>query len=307
MASTIKCFWCQTSPEDKGRSEFSRCSRCKSLQYCSSACQRTDWSHHKTECRAISEGKRTAPLSRASISTNTLATSTVPNPDAVYYIKTSIPSTRDISLMGPYWPLDSITQRIRQRLSEFKSAPGVAQFEETLKQTPIFGIEKLVAPLAAGGGTAEFEIIQMKRPEVAEFLLRSPQEPDAERVTYTVYEHTPDLKFPYSAAMASVDFIPVLSLVVHDVFLEQDEAMKAARTLLRELEDQAKTSGKEMKIFPTDEDTFLGAIVGSHVNEKYVIVQRGDGKAVVEPRRILAARHGRAKVKAGSNPFGAFV
>jgi hypothetical protein len=50
------CWWEQCERhgrvDEKIEQMLSRCSRCRTTRYCSSACQKADWAVHKAECKA---------------------------------------------------------------------------------------------------------------------------------------------------------------------------------------------------------------------------------------------------------------
>ena len=44
---------CQTCKQVPENGKLLKCGGCKSVSYCSKECQKTDWSHHKSECTAL--------------------------------------------------------------------------------------------------------------------------------------------------------------------------------------------------------------------------------------------------------------
>merc|ERR1712098_443921 len=45
----VSCANCRTS--EKSEKQFQKCSRCRSVFYCSKACQKSDWPNHKQICK----------------------------------------------------------------------------------------------------------------------------------------------------------------------------------------------------------------------------------------------------------------
>ncbi|NGX32079.1 MAG: hypothetical protein K1060chlam4_00117 [Candidatus Anoxychlamydiales bacterium] len=49
-SSQKHCFWAECPNEDQASLTLMKCSKCKTALYCSTSCQRKDWSQHKIVC-----------------------------------------------------------------------------------------------------------------------------------------------------------------------------------------------------------------------------------------------------------------
>ena len=150
MSTPIACFRCQRYP-DEGESSFPRCGRCKTRSYCSQDCQRCDWKDHKKECQAIADGRppperirTTFRMIRANLSSpNSL------NSDCIYYLKTSKPHIKDISISGPFYPVDSIIEQMKARLIIECSTEGLRALEEIVRTMPVRNMQLSTLPCLA--------------------------------------------------------------------------------------------------------------------------------------------------------------
>lgn len=132
-SSCARCHRTQTQLAEP----MKRCTGCRSVLYCSRECQKLAWKTHKPSCRTTQPGE-TPPVhnnrttmsmsyadfqkigggeSSASASDERDGSS---NRDAetVYYLETSTPHTYDISVSGPYYPLDTIIPQVLRNFGE---------------------------------------------------------------------------------------------------------------------------------------------------------------------------------------------
>jgi len=56
-----RCGFCNSTAQEKGRTELFKCGRCKALLYCSAACQRQHWQTHKRTCQQMQTPPPTLP------------------------------------------------------------------------------------------------------------------------------------------------------------------------------------------------------------------------------------------------------
>jgi len=217
------CHWCQRTAEDVGHA-LQRCSGCKILHYCEKTCQTSDWKHHKEECQTIKAGGPMPRFRRVSTRINGVTmlrpgdpSAFTPDPDTVYYTKISMPHVHDVSVAGPFCPMDSIVQHIEQRCIRENSLPALPVLRETIEGAGIVSLGHIVAPLP-GGQHMTIEIVREKNAQVATFLNDCP--PRSPRPVYTILEQTchPDHE-QILAVLWPHEHIPTLDWKVIKTFL----------------------------------------------------------------------------------------
>lgn len=271
------CLWCFELPDQQGP-QFDRCSRCKSARYCSKLCQRKDWKQHKGECKAISEGSAT-PKPRASISFTAqfLAnTSTPPSPgaDVVYFLKTTKPGIRDVSVSGPYHPLDAIAEQFKARLVAERAIHGFIVFEEALENVPITAIERLNTAIP-NGGRMSFQIIRHSDPNVASYLRSCP--PNEPRSVYAVLNTIVDTEYlEHTDRHPDTSFVPLRDADVHAVFTRREAANRSALHLLEQWKEEI--SGATVDKTVQEDGTVVGFLMQpAGTLRKMVVVHLDDG------------------------------
>ena len=103
MSSTstnLSCARCHTSEQHLAQ-PLKRCRACRTIQYCSQECQRSDWPQHKHHCRQTGGAETGPERTRGTMRVNLFGNTPTPN-DTIYYIKTSTPHLYDISVSGPF-------------------------------------------------------------------------------------------------------------------------------------------------------------------------------------------------------------
>lgn len=155
------------------------------------------------------------------------------DPDILYYLKTSKPHIGDITISGPYYPIDNMIEQIRWRLSQENSPQGSRTFEELLEAPGIGGIEHLNAPLP-DGEVMRLQIQRERNAEVAAALRgRAPGTPLS---TYKVYETVPDPSTHDANYEHEEDFVPLREANIHATFTTKEAATRSATDLVKEWE-----------------------------------------------------------------------
>jgi hypothetical protein len=111
-----------------------------------------------------------------------------PDPDTVYYTKTSLPYVLDVSIVGPFYPLQKMVEHIQSRCGKEGSLPALRILKKTMEDVGIVSLEHLIAPLP-GGGNMMIEVVREKNIEVAAFLRNCP--PGTPRPVFTILKQTP--------------------------------------------------------------------------------------------------------------------
>jgi len=112
-----------------------RCTGCRSVLYCSRDCQKLAWKTHKSSCRAMQAGE-TPPVhsNRTTMSMNFADLGKLANRESsasvsggggdsgeaetIYYLETSTPHLYNVSVSGPYYPLDAIIPQVLHNFGE---------------------------------------------------------------------------------------------------------------------------------------------------------------------------------------------
>lgn len=158
LPTNNSCARCHVSEHDLGI-KMKQCARCRSVYYCGVGCQTEAWESHRTTCRDRASRVTTrltwSELSgwrldgdaiyhpetqSATMPTTDLSRST-DGPDTLYYLETSVPHLYDISISGPYYPLDTIVSQI-----EFHSAT------ECIEGNHLF-----ISPLSDSGANSQLD------------------------------------------------------------------------------------------------------------------------------------------------------
>jgi hypothetical protein len=134
IPTNSSCARCHRT-QDQLPEPMKRCTGCRSVLYCSRDCQKLAWKTHKPSCRTFQSGE-TPPVysNRTTMSMNYTdfvkmaggessgsASNDVGSSDdteTIYYLETSMPHLYDISVSGPYYPLDAIIPQVLRNFGE---------------------------------------------------------------------------------------------------------------------------------------------------------------------------------------------
>jgi hypothetical protein len=254
-----------------------------------------DWKFHKEECLAISEERASGPMRRASITLaeellgDTGITGTgaprSPEVDAIYYLKTALPHRRDVSISGPYYPLETVKGQIMNKLAVEKGTHGYILLEETLENVSIQAVESLQSVLLEGGEIV-FEILRDNNPEVAVFLRSASA--NGHRPVYGVVAQDID-----SAFLARGDrrpeetFIPVQDARVVDAFTTKEAANRLAGHLLDRW--LAETPGATIDKIEQEDGTVVGFLMQPAGTVRKTVVVHSDDELVERQSPTRAA------------------
>jgi hypothetical protein len=138
------CARCHQT-QDQLDEPMKRCTGCRSVLYCSRDCQKLTWKTHKSACHTIQaieappeqNNRTTMSLNfndfsklakeQTSSTDNGDGSSSSDDAETIYYLETSTPHTYDISLSGPYFPLDSIIRQVMHNFGD-ECRPGQFPF-----------------------------------------------------------------------------------------------------------------------------------------------------------------------------------
>ncbi|ORY12359.1 hypothetical protein BCR34DRAFT_600737 [Clohesyomyces aquaticus] len=271
----VPCSRCHRYP-DADEAPFQHCARCKSRHYCSKECQSNDWKLHKTECRSLTKGETVPDRTPLAASENVGSdTPAAPDADTIFYLKTSKPHLKDVSISGPYYPLDATIEQIRSRLVQDKSVYGMSTFEELLRDVSIDGVTKVQAPLP-DGDVMTLEICREKNAWVAAFLRGC--QPNTPRPVYIVLQVIPHPDFVEGRMGDGInsEFVPVVDSDIIATFTSKDAANHAARNLLETWKRETACQGD---IVPQPSGLIAGFIATPDgLPQKIVEVRFEDGK-----------------------------
>ncbi|KAF2740883.1 hypothetical protein EJ04DRAFT_507348 [Polyplosphaeria fusca] len=266
MSDPSPCSRCNRYP-DHNECAFQHCGRCRARHYCSRECQRVDWKEHKGECRSIANGlpAPTGAFGEAKA-------------DSIYFLKTTFPHIKDISVSGPYHPLELVIPQMAARLQYEGSKPGLDMLKDRLESTDTTNMMHLEAPLP-NGHVMEMQIQRYKNPEVAAFLRDGG--PGKAKPTYSVLCSTPDPEFDNLDDVDESDEgnLPLLAASMHGTFLSNEAAIESARVLLTAWEREFP--GSRVYTLPGDDGMLGGSVVGKNgLPIKILKVHYDDGSTV---------------------------
>ena len=150
VPANSSCARCHRT-QDQLAEPMKRCTGCRSVLYCSRDCQKLAWKTHKPSRRTVQPGetppvhnnRTTMSMSYADFQQMGRGESSASASDdgdgsgnrdkeTIYYLETSTPHKYDISVSGPYYPLDAI---IPQVLRNFGEACLHGQYQLPLRHT----------------------------------------------------------------------------------------------------------------------------------------------------------------------------
>ena len=157
-----------------------------------------------------------------------------PDPETIYYLKTSKPHLQDISISGPFYPLKNVVEQMLYRLTVEKSDQGERMLEEIMS-VGLESMEHINAPLP-DGNIMKLQLLREKNAEVARKLPG-----DVWKVTVM----TPDM-----GGNMSGEHPPIKQMDIHRTFTTKEEANEAAGQLLEELKAKAGRKARVDKTTP---------------------------------------------------------
>ena len=250
------CFRCQFPPsEDEA---LKRCGRCLTRYYCSTTCQRNDWPDHKAECRTLAAGGKSA-RTRSTMRLGLGGS----DPDDIYYIRTSKPQIQDISVSGPYYPLEHVLPQLRFQLDEEKSVEGKKILDDIVSGGDLSRVHHFTAPLL-DGTIIRFEIVREKNAAIARSLPTS--------VWYVVVA-TPIVD---GAELAEGKYPPMEDIELRGTFRTKREANKAAT---KAMEEERIIAGDDARVEQSEAQGLVTGlvIVPGCAETKIVEVRHYDG------------------------------
>ena len=169
IPTNSSCARCHRT-QDQLPEPMKRCTGCRSVLYCSRDCQKLAWKTHKPSCRTVQPGE-TPPVhsNRTTMSMNytdfvkmagsessgSASNNAGSSDDAetIYYLETSTPHLYDISVSGPYYPLDAIIPQVLRNFGEAclhgqSSIPTYTQQPQLLARANTFLSQRQAAKLS---------------------------------------------------------------------------------------------------------------------------------------------------------------
>ncbi|EXJ78730.1 hypothetical protein A1O1_09132 [Capronia coronata CBS 617.96] len=143
-----------------------------------------------------------------------------PDPDVIYYIKTTTPHIRDVSVSGPYSKLEDVLEQLLVKVRIAKSKDAERTLDEMVYSGQAPALVHLSCPLP-DGNIMKLELLKQKNPEVARHLPGS--------VWYIIVA-TPFLD---RTALGRSGCVPVQDLDLYETFTTKEAANAAASRLLK--------------------------------------------------------------------------
>jgi hypothetical protein len=262
-------------PSERVGHALQQCGGCKTLYYCAKPCQQADWKHHKKECLAIKNGEAVPQSKRASVRVSEPVPA--PDPDTVYYTKTSLPHVLDVSIARPFYPLEKMVEHIQSRCGKEGSLPALRVLKETIENVGIVSLEHLLAPLP-GGEHMKIEIVREKNVNVAAFLRNCP--PGTPRPVFMVLKQVPHPELEkIMAGSWPFEYVPTLDFEVIKSLLSKETANEEASRVLDSW--KADKQPGDTAFGGLHEGLFLGQLLDrNRVQKQLLLVHKDDGKVV---------------------------
>ena len=270
QTNTSYCFRCNHHPchDDEA---LKRCSRCRARCYCSSDCQRRDWPRHKIECCTLADGGEVHTTQRTIFrvqgSPRGLGNpAELIDPDVIYYLKTSKPHIQDVSISGPFYPLEKVFDQLHSRI-KLEQSTGEAILDDLVLSGMFLSVEHFNVPIP-GGHVMRFQLIQEKNTKVAESLPGT---------VWNVVVASPDISHGITRVPGS-PHPPVDDIDIHATFLTMKTANSAAETLLEEMKAMA---GRDATVIKLNEGELVQGFISPlprGQNPRLVEVRRDDGQ-----------------------------
>jgi hypothetical protein len=117
---------------------FKRCSACIAVHYCSVACQRAHWKAHKPHCKASTSTRGPLAVNEGrdnpyyDLTSKIALSAAAQDPTQIFYLRTSQPSIKDISISGPYSNVEDIWTQILHRIWNEKSPEGERALDDAV-------------------------------------------------------------------------------------------------------------------------------------------------------------------------------
>jgi hypothetical protein len=198
-----------------------------------------------------------------------------PDPDTVYYTKTSLLHVFDVSIAGPFYPMEKMIEHIQRRCGKEGSLLGLRTLKETIENIGMVSLEHLVAPLP-GEEHMKIEVVREKNAEVAEFLRSCP--PGTPKPVYMVLKQVPHPAHEeIMAGSWPFKYAPTLDLEMLKTLLSKEKANEEASRILDSWNADKRPG--DTVFGGLHEGAFLGQLLGSNgVRKQLLTVQMEDGR-----------------------------
>jgi hypothetical protein len=198
-----------------------------------------------------------------------------PDPDTVYYTKTSLPHVLDVSVAGPFWPIEAMGEHIQSRCSKERSLPALRKLNEVVESIGFVSLQHIIAQLP-GGEQMTIEVVREKNPDVAGFLRSCPR--GTPRPVYTIFKRVPHPEVQQiTAGSWPFDYIPTLDMEILKTFLSKEKANEEAGRILGSW--KAETQSGDKVHGGMHSGLFLGQLCGpNQVTKQILRVHMDDGK-----------------------------
>lgn len=156
-----------------------------------------------------------------------------PDLETIYHLRTSKPHIKDISMSGPYFPVEAVVEQVRHRLTVEGCMEGLQTFDDIVGAGQLSDLMHLNASMR-DGNIIKFELLPEKNAEVARAWPRQ---------VWKVLVATPDLtNFPNRTnrgQQTSQDHPPTKDMEVHKTFTTKEAAIRDAQQVLQALKADA--------------------------------------------------------------------
>jgi hypothetical protein len=186
------------------------------------------------------------------------------DPDTIYYLKTSKPHIKDISVSGPYYPWEHLTIQVVRRLEHEGSTAGVDSFIEMIEDGTVAVLAHFKAPLP-DGNIIRFDIIREKNAEVARIWPGD---------VWFVKVSEPDM----NDRSVTTEYPPMHAVELRGTFRTKEEANQRAREVVDEMKEEAGRNAHVTRHL--ENGLFQGMVIAGRRYAKLIEVVHDQGQIV---------------------------
>jgi hypothetical protein len=189
-----------------------------------------------------------------------------PDPDVIYYLKTSKPHMLDVSISGPFYPLEEVFNQLHTRM-EMEESTGGDMLDDLVFSGAFPNVEHFTAPLP-DGNIMKFQLLRERNRDVVRALPCKVWNITIASPNLSVGDSGPGSPYP-----------PVEDMQLRGTFLTSQAANIEAERVLRELKaEEGRTAVVQKSYRDGLVEGFMMSGRGATARAKVVQVRYDDGQ-----------------------------